>query len=767
MKPAAQHHQTRPHQALLTAFTKGASVIALCAAGLFGQATANSLPASASLNLHPNQKLESRVGSAKFSSARLNQMFQDFQKPGALLEQAALSWPPQFAIGQTWTINFVGVGNWTLPLSTTVEGDATGYTTGTDKREGYFKYIPKNGNDPDLTISYLQGDTDIYECGFFAAGNPAGNTLNGVAFRYIISTKKLEDLKTTCSATLGGGSSQTTNPTSPFANPNVPLNPNANQTPVSNASPVWPPKPGEAWTMTIDGLAPWAINFEALDKGDPTGSAVQSGAKFVAFAYQDKDGYEFEISDDINVYFCTFASLQVQGNAFVGGKAYAGPKSANSIPSLKKSCSAAIGSSASANPNTGGSSLSWPPQLAVGQNWDFRLGTRPVVYHGNFTSVNNNIYKGDLITEGSSDPITKRALSVLYSAKDDALISLAEDPQGGMTGCLFIGKESIKNNIYSGTTSYRAPGAKDFVDQNLECRMNNLGSALPTGIPQTPSSTPVWPPKPNESWTVTIDGLAPWAIKFESLDKDGDPTGTAMQNATAFTAFAFADTGVAGVFQMINRQTSESYYCALKTFQVQGNSYIGGVALYQAKGGQASLMNKACTAAIGSGASANTNTGGSTLGGIFGNTSNNANNSNAGLSWPVQVAVGQIWSVNVKNLVFQLKLERVNNGFTIGTATASNLELAGGFTTQGDDLNLVLTDGTATIVCKFGRSSVKGQTLNGQATYIEKPNATEQSWGACSATLGPKASVAAEPLTLKRDNVLEAQLAMLRHFSSW
>jgi hypothetical protein len=764
MKPAAQHHRTRPPQALLTAFTKGASVIALCAAGLFGHAMANSLPTKVNLDLH--HKLEVASGTPKISNGRLNQIFQDFQKPGAMLEQAALSWPPQFAIGQTWTIGIVGVGIWNLPLTETIEGDATGYTTGTDKREGYFKYIPKNGNDPDLTISYLQSDTDIYECGFFAAGNPSGNTLNGVAFRYVISTKKLEDLKTTCSATLGG-SSQTTTPTSPFANPNVPLNPNANQTQPSAASPVWPPKPGEAWTMTIDGLAPWLINFESLDKGDPTGRAVQSGAKFVAFAYQDKDGYEFELSDDVNVYFCTFASLQVQGNAFIGGKAYGGPKSANSIPSLNKSCSAAIGSSASASTNTAGSTLSWPPQLAVGQNWDFRLGARPVVYHGNFTSVTNNIFKGDLITEGSSDPITKRVLSVLYSAKDNAMISLAEDPQGGMTGCLFIGKESIKNNAYSGVTSYRAPGAKDFVDQNLECRMNNVTSTVATGMPSAPSSTPVWPPKPNENWSVTIDGLAPWLIKFETLDKDGDPTGSATQSGTAFTAFAFSDTGVAGAFQMINRQTNDSYYCAFKTFQVQGNSYVGGVALYQAKGGQASVMNKSCSAAIGSSAAANTNTGGSTLSGIFGNTNSNSNtNTNTGLGWPVQVAVGQNWTVNVKNLAFQLKLERINNGITIGTATAGKVELAGGFVNQGDNLNLILTDGTATIICTFGRSSVQAQTLNGQATYTEKPGATEQSWGACSATLGAKASTAANPLNLKRNNVLEAQVLMLRHFLS-
>jgi hypothetical protein len=528
MKPAASY-QARPHQTLLTAITRGASVFALCAAGFLGHASATSLPANASLNLHPSQKLESKVG--HLSSARLNQILQDYQKPGALLEQAALSWPPQFAIGQTWTINFVGIGNWNLNLTTTVEGDATGYTTGTDRREGYFKYLPKNGNDPEIAIAFLQSDIDVYECGFYASGNPSGNTLNGVAFRYILSTKKYEDLKTTCSATLGG-SSQTTNPTSPFANPNVPLNPNTNQTQPTGATqtPVWPPKPGEAWTMTIDGLAPWAINFEKLDKdGDPTGPATQSGVKSTAFAYLDNGEYVFEITDGKTVTDCVFTKLQVQGNAFVGGKAYSGDANSNSIPSLNKACSAALGSGQTAQqPQPQAQALSWPPQLAVGQNWDYRLGTRPVVYHGNFASVSNNIYKGDLITEGSSDPIAKRDLSVGFSTSDDALISIAIDPQGGSTGCVFIGKASLKNNTYVGSALYKAPGAKDFADLNFNCVMNALTVAAPQA--QGGNLTPTWPPKPSENWTMTIDGLAPWAINFDKLDKDGDPTGTAIQS---------------------------------------------------------------------------------------------------------------------------------------------------------------------------------------------------------------------------------------------
>lgn len=763
MKPAAIGYRARPNQTLLTAFTKGASIIALSLAALVGQANAKSLPTNVLSNLHPKQKLEVNKGVAKLSSARLNSILQDFQRPGAMLEQAALSWPPQFAIGQSWTISTVGIGMWNLPLTETIDGDATGFTTGTDKREGWFRYYPKSANDPEVVINYLQSDTDRYLCAIFPEGNPKGNTLNGAAF---LSKGKnpLEDLKTTCSATLGGGSSQTTTPTSPFANPNVPLNPNANQTQPAGVTPVWPPKPGEAWTMTIDGLAPWAISFEKLDKdGDPTGPATQSGVKSTAFAYLDNGEYVFEITDGKIVTDCVFTKLQVQGNAFVGGKAYSGDANSNSIPPLNKACSAALGGGqAVQQPQPQAQALSWPPQLAVGQKWDYRLGTRPVVYHGNFASVSNNIFKGDLITEGSSDPITKRALSVVYSAKDDALISFAEDPQGGVTGCLFIGKASIQNNTYTGAALYKAPGAKDYADLNFNCVTNAVTAAAPQA--QGSNQAPTWPPKPSENWTLTIEGLAPWAINFDKLDKDGDPTGTALQSGAKFVAFAYKDKD-GYEFELSDDTTV--YFCTFATLQIQGNAFIGGKAYSGPKSANSvPSLKKPCSAAIGSSASATTNTGGSTLGGIFGTTNTNTN-VNSGLNWPVQVTPGQIWSVNVKNLVFQLKLERVNNGITIGTATAGKVELAGGFTTQGDNLNLILTDGTATILCTFGRSSVQGQTLNGQATYTEKPNAAEQSWGACSATLAPKVSLAAEPLKLKRNNLLEAQVSMLRHLSNW
>jgi hypothetical protein len=627
MKPASKQSQaTRDKKHF--AFARGASVIALCVAALVAHANATILANPVALNLHSNHINHKLESGKNLSSVRLSSILSDLQHPSALLEQAALSWPPQFAIGQTWTINMVGIGNWTLPLSETVAGDATGYTTGTDKREGWFQYFPKSGTSTDYVLNFLQGDNETLVCFIDPPGNPSGNTLSGSAFRIKTGIKDPEDLKTTCSATLAANSSTTT---SPFATPNVPLNPNANT--AQSSTPVWPPKPGESWTVTIDGLAPWAINFEKLDKdGDPIGSALQGGAKFVAAAFKDNDGYEFGLTNDTTVFFCTFSTLQVQGNAFVGGQSYSGLKSAQSIPSLKKSCTAAIGSSANTSNTNQTSNLSWPPSIALGQNWVFAI-------------------------------------------------------QGGGSWTVTLEKPSAIAGAFSGSV------------KGTDARNNGI----------------------------------------IGYDTKGDYTVAAVYGATDTWLCLAAKSGFSN-----SNLTGETYRSVGNASPVKTNTI--------------------CTMSLAGAASTNS----PTLGGLFGSAATSTATA-TGLSWPVQVAPGQSWSVNVKNIVFQLKLERVNGGITIGTATSSAGELAGGFVTQGDNLNLILTDGTATITCTFGRASIQGQTLSGQATYTEKPNAPEQSWGACSATLAPKVSSKPEPLNFTPKNVLtlEPQIMGLQRFSSW
>jgi hypothetical protein len=759
MKPAVSHHGTRPHRTLLTAFTRGASLIALCAAGFFGHATAKSMSASAILDLHVSSHMR-EIGKnvQNVSKERLNTILRNF-KSSTLLEQAALSWPPQFAIGQTWTINTVGVGTWTLPLTTTKDGDAVGAAIGTDKREGWFRYYPKNGADSDFILNVMRGDNEIYFCAILPDRNPSGNTLNGTAYRTKSGSTQPEELKTSCSATLGSSSSQTTTPTSPFVNPNVPLNPNTNQAQVSGASPVWPPKPGEAWTMTVDGLAPWAINFDKLDKdGDPTGTATQSGVKSTAFAYLDNGEYVFEITDGKVVTDCVFTKLQVQGNAFVGGKAYSGVANSNSIPSLNKACSAALGGGQAVTQiqpqaQVGNQTPTWPPK--PNENWTLVIdGLAPWLI--NFDRLDKD---GDPVGTATQSGVKFEALA--YKDKDGYEFELSDDTT--VYFCTFSSLQ-VQGNAFIGGKAYAGPKSANSVPSLKKSCSAAIGSSASTSS-QAPNLS--WPPKIaiGQTWDFAIQGGGLWTVTLEKTSAiagafSGSVKGTDARNNGIIGYDTKNDYAIAAVYG-----STDTWLCLAEKSGFSGSSITGNT--YRAVGtASPTKTDSKCTLSLSGAPSANA--GGSTLGGIFGNANtNNNSNTSTGLSWPVQVSPGQTWAVNVKNIAFQLKLERVNNGITIGTATSSSGELAGGFATQGDNLNLILTDGTATILCTFGRSSVQGQTLNGQAIYTEKPNAAEQSWGACSATLGPKASNNSDPLNLKRNNLLESQVAMLRHFSSW
>ncbi len=116
--------------------------------------------------------------------------------------------------------------------------------------------------------------------------------------------------------------------------------------------------------------------------------------------------------------------------------------------------------------------------------------------------------------------------------------------------------------------------------------------------PPVQSLTAVFPPKIGQTWTVTIDGLAPWVILFKELDKDNDPNGSGLQNGLARNAVAFLSDGLK-VFLMAG-DNNVRYYCVFTaTIQPVGATFSGGQALQAAQGAQSpSSMNKACTATL-------------------------------------------------------------------------------------------------------------------------------------------------------------------------
>jgi hypothetical protein len=152
-----------------------------------------------------------------------------------------------------------------------------------------------------------------------------------VALRKEKNAEKVQDLKKGCVATLAAGGSDA----------------GAQTGPASSGTLTWPPKvtPGQVWTVKIDGLTAWTLNFNEVDKdGYPTGPATQGSKKFIAVALKYDDGwFGFAMVDDSGIYFCDFENDQsVNGLRLVKGIALRREKGADKSQDLKKACTATL-----------------------------------------------------------------------------------------------------------------------------------------------------------------------------------------------------------------------------------------------------------------------------------------------------------------------------------------------------------------------------------------------------------------------------------------
>ncbi|MFN3265487.1 MAG: hypothetical protein ACK41E_01480 [Deinococcales bacterium] len=226
----------------------------------------------------------------------------------------------------------------------------------------------------------------------------------------------------------------------------------------------------------LEGLAPWTVQFTELDSdGDPAGFAVQNGVRTEAFAFRLQSGiarFQMVAADKNGSFFCDFDTLQVSGNAFVGGR------SARSVR----------------NPNGGGNV---------------------------FSSLN--------------------------------------------TSC---------TAALDSSTGVQPP-------------------TLPIDL------TPSFPPKPGQKWSLTIDGLAPWALQFTKLDSDGDPTGTGVQNGDSKPVFAYRLQSGTFRFQVFDSR-SAVYVCDFPaSIRPNGATVSGGAAGF-APNQDANLtsLNKSCSVTL-------------------------------------------------------------------------------------------------------------------------------------------------------------------------
>lgn len=109
----------------------------------------------------------------------------------------------------------------------------------------------------------------------------------------------------------------------------------------------FPPKPGQTWTLTIDGLAPWALNFTKLDSdGDPTGTGTQNGVAKNVYAFSDGSIFRFQVFDAQNtVFYCDFPNTRPTTATVIGGSAFTAPNPQTRASAMNRACSVTINTS--------------------------------------------------------------------------------------------------------------------------------------------------------------------------------------------------------------------------------------------------------------------------------------------------------------------------------------------------------------------------------------------------------------------------------------
>ncbi len=398
--------------------------------------------------------------------------------------------------------------------------------------------------------------------------------------------------------------------------------------------------------------------------------------------------------------------------------------------------------------------LSWPVNLAVGQKWEFRLGNRPVVYRVAFSSVENrggtNVYLGTLNTEGTADPVAQRKLEIFYSA--DTLAAYATDPQGGVTVCSFQGSSSLQNNVLTGAVYFRAAGASQFTtltDANSAPCKANLEPQ--SGAIATPPAPPTqvqasFPPKVGQSWTVSIDGIAPWIIKYNSVDKT-DVVGVATQSGVNQEALAFTTSAGAKVFAMTGKDGV--YYCVFgATIQANGASFVGGTSVFQATNAkELTDLQKSCTATITADVSGSTT--------VVSNTPITPTNLVA--SFPPKP--GQTWVLNIDGLSpWTMNFTKLDSdGDPTGTATQNGVTKAVfAFVDEGEQYFQVFDAKSTVFYCVFPANTRPNGAVASGGDAFTAPNSQ-----ADLVAMNKSCSV-----TLQNQTILQTQVQSLEVFAS-
>jgi serine protease Do len=257
-----------------------------------------------------------------------------------------LTWPPKITPGQIWTVQIDGLPAWKATFEKLdQDGDPTGSATQGGKQFVIFSLSLNSGG----YRFQMADNAGSYFCDFPGSSSINGQRLvQGKAFRSTKGSNDLQDLNKSCTATLAADGSNVTG-----GNGN-------GGTSGGTAAPTlaWPPNvvPGQVWTVKIDGLSPWTVNFDEVNKdGYPTGPATQGNKQFIGVALRYDDGwFGFAMVDETGIYFCDFENdSSINGLRLIKGIGLRREKGAEKSQDLKKSCTATLVSGNASLPGLG------------------------------------------------------------------------------------------------------------------------------------------------------------------------------------------------------------------------------------------------------------------------------------------------------------------------------------------------------------------------------------------------------------------------------
>jgi hypothetical protein len=514
-----------------------------------------------------------------------------------------LTFPPRLEVGQRWEFRLGNRAivyrsaltaqenrNGTTVYTGTLVTDGAGDPIASRKLEVFFAQdtLAAYATDP-------QGGVTV--CSFQGAASLQNNVLTGVVFYRAPGQQQFQTLTAAadapCRANLEPVQATVVQPT----NPTQPIQPPAPQP--QTLTPSVPVQVGDAWRIVANGnigLEPWTLQFTKSDQDGVSGTATQGTGRGDVSAFKTNDGgYAFLINVNNRLIGCLLvANTPVVNGALLGQLVeIVQVNGQNQVKSLNTSCTASL---TARGGSTGGTSIITPPTqtlaaslpVQVGDTWTISAsGYQPWTLQ--FTKLDDGDPAGT-VTQGNA-----RGETFAVKGNDGSHAFLMGI--GGRNFYCFI----QPNTRFQGSSILGGLGEFIGTGNNAQAQSLNTpctatltargGSTQPTA-----SLTASFPPKPGQTWTLTIDGLAPWTMVFDKTNQDG-VSGRATQNGVSGNTFAFVDGGE-NWFQVSGGNLI--YFCIFPARpQVSGASLVGGQAFSASNpNAQLTRLNRACTATL-------------------------------------------------------------------------------------------------------------------------------------------------------------------------